>query len=240
LRTNYLIKSSLFACLVLPITMRADIVVNGGFETNSGGSTFPSTASPWVVTNPNTGADDSTGVCTTSTCGPGPRITPFGPHSGDAYFYGGAWTGSTNNLTRGTVSQTVTTTPLLSYQISFWLAQPVAGTINSWALSWDGIPETLPIDGINRNVPAFAYTQIFFVVRGITGSDTLKFSFYDNAAPGEVAGYELDDVSIDPLTAGQTGVNTFPPVPEPSSVVQLATMLFGVTALIGVFRKKRA
>ncbi len=34
MRTNYMVKSLLLACLLLP-AMRADIVVNGGFEDTS-------------------------------------------------------------------------------------------------------------------------------------------------------------------------------------------------------------
>ncbi len=137
------------------------------------------------------------------------------------------------------MSETVTTVPLARYELSFWLAQPVAGSINNWAVSWDGIPLTLPIDGINRNVPAFPYIQLFFVVPGITGSDTVAFSFYDSSPVGQLAGYELDDVSITDLPPGDPGVNSFSAIPEPGSGV-LVAMVFVVAGLVGVFRRKLA
>jgi hypothetical protein len=234
MRQSYLVKSLLLAALVCPTAIRADIVVNGGFETNSGGSTFPSTASPWTITNPNPGADDGTGVCTTSNCGP-----PFGPHSGNAYFYGGAWTGSNSNSTPGTVSQALTTTPDTRYEISFWLAQPAAGTTNSWRVSWDNVPLTPFINGVTRDAPVFPYTEFFLVAPAIlvSGSDTVTFSFYDNAPAGELSGYELDDVSISALAPGTTGFSSFP---EPGAGVLLMTMLFAVAGLVVLFKKRLA
>jgi hypothetical protein len=238
LRTNCWLKSFLLAGLILPAALRADIIVNGGFETTSALPTTPGgilyNASPWVIVDPNIASESATGVCLTSSCG-----SPFRPHSGNGYFFGGAWLGSTGNTTRGTVSETVTTVPLASYEMSFWLAQPVAGRINSWAVSWDGIPLTLPIDGINRDVPAFPYIQLFFVVPGITGSDTVTFSFYDSAPAGQLAGYELDDVSITELPPGVAGFNSFSAIPEPGSGVLVALVLV-LAGLGGLFRRRSA
>jgi hypothetical protein len=237
-KTRNSVKLFLLASLIVivPTTMWAD-VVNGGFETNSG-TGFPNTpASPWVITNPNPGAgQDATGVCTTSTCGPGPGPILYGPHTGNSYFYGGAWAGSTPppNVAPGTVSQTGTVATVETLTLSFWIAQPLAGLpltgANYWFVTWDGVI----IDGAVDASPS-AYTHVSHTVTSVVGANTVRFLFYDDAAPGAVSGYELDDVSITPVV-GTTGFS----VPEPNSVVLLMTMLLGVAALVGVFRKKLA
>jgi hypothetical protein len=134
------------------------------------------------------------------------------------------------------VSQTGTVATVEALTLSFWLAQPLAGLpgnggANYWFVIWDGVI----VDGGFDKTP-FAYTHISIPVLSIAGTNTLSFDFYDDAAPGAVSGYELDDVSVTPVGIGTTGFN----VPEPDSVVLLMTMLLGVAALVGVFRKKLA
>jgi hypothetical protein len=227
MRTNCLVKSFLLACLILPTAVRADIVVNGGFETNSGPNNpggMLYLASPWNISNPNIPADESTGVCKTSSCG-----SPFGPHSGNAYFYGGAWLGSTANTNSGSVYQNLLATNGTVYTLSFWLAQPAAGTFNYWAVFWNNASIAGGFDE-----PVFGYTQYTFLVTGRPYPDVLEFFFYDNAPSGTPAGYELDDVSIDRLTVGTLGA------PEPDSLVLLVTMLFATAGLLCLFRKALA
>ncbi len=238
MRTNCLIKSFLFAGLLLPIAMRADIIVNGGFETTSTSPTNPDgtlySASPWTIVDPNIPSQAATGVCLTKSCG-----APFGPHSGSAYFYGGAWDGGDRgNAANGTVSQEVTTTSLTLYLLSFWLAHPVAGGSNNWQVTWDGVNF---LSG--AQLDTFSYVQVNLILLSSTaGSDTLKFSFFDSALAGRLAGFELDDVSINPLLPEQNSNFTNPSVvttsvPEPGSGL-LITMVFLVAGLVGVFKKR--
>jgi hypothetical protein len=231
MRTNCLIKSFLLAGLILPTAMRADEILNGGFETtganpvNPGGILY--SAFPWFFFDPNIlpFSDESMGVCLTTSCG-----APFGPHSGNAYFFGGAWYGTDGaNRTLGTLSQTVFTTPRTSYQLSFWLAQPVAGTSTVWAVKWDGT-DLEAVDGSG----VFPYEQfVFTVTSNAFGLDNLEFDFFDNAPVGQLAGYELDDVSVVP----SAGVTSFSVIPEPGSGV-LVTMVFAVAGLVVVFKKR--
>ncbi len=184
-------------------------------------------ASPWVIVDPNIPplSEAATGVCLTTTCG-----APFGPHSGNAFFYGGAWEGSTGNGAASTVSQEMPTALLTNYAISFWLAQPAAGSKNSWTVTWDGIL----LDGAD-NQGVFGYTHFLVpTLSSLAGMDTVKFSFYDNSASGGLAGYELDDVSIIPVGVGTLSA------PEPGSVVLFMTMLLGVAGLVGFLKKRLA
>jgi hypothetical protein len=66
--------------------------------------------------------------------------------------------------------------------------------------------------------------------------DVLEVFFYDNASPGALAGYELDDVSLDRLVAGETSTSV---VPKPGSSVPL-TMFFCVAGQVCAFERKSA
>jgi hypothetical protein len=230
MRTNCLTKTFLLGCLILPTAMRAD-VLNGGFETTStdpieaGGILY--NASPWTIVDPNLlpPSDEGTGVCLVTSCG-----DPFGPHSGSAYFFGGAWDGTSGlNGNFGKVSQSVSTTPGAVYELSFWLAQPAAGSSNFWAVLWDGADVNFSPSNL-----VFPYTQFVFSVTG-TGSDPLEFQFFDDAQIGRLAGYELDDVSLT-CTANCPGATSFSTIPEPGSG-ELVAMFFGVAGLV-VFKKR--
>jgi hypothetical protein len=220
-----LAKSFLLACLSLPAAMGAGII-NGGFEDNSGPNVpggILYLANPWEISDPNIPAESATGVCRTSSCG-----SPFGPHSGNAYFFGGAWLGSTANTNSGSVYQLVVAasgTPLI---LSFWLAQPAAGAFNYWAVLWDN---NLIAGGLNE--PVFGYTQYSFLVRGQISPDVLEFFFYDNAPVGQLAGYELDDVSLDNVGPGETSSSA---IPEPGSGV-LLTIVLGFAGLLNLSRR---
>ncbi len=214
--------------------------MNGGFETTSARPTTPGgqlyNASNWTLVDPNIppNYEASTGVCLITSCG-----APFGPHSGSAYFYGGAWDGIDHvNSSPGTVSQEVLTTSLTLYVLSFWLAQPAAGATNSWEVTWDGVTFDSGSD-----LPPFPYRlETVLLLSSTAGSDTVKFEFYDSAPDGQLAGYELDDVSIDPLFAAVTrraAVTSNSVIPEPGSGV-LVTIFFGVTGLVGVFKRRSA
>ncbi len=184
-------------------------------------------------------------MCLTSSCD-----SAFGPHTGSAYFYGGAWDGIDHvNFSAGTVSQAVPTSSLTLYVLSFWLAQPVAGTFNGWEVTWDGIT----LDG-GVQLGTFAYTQVnLLLLSSSAGSDTVKFSFYHSTpnpfAPAQnqspaLAGFELDDVSISPLLPGQDTNFVNPSVvttsiPEPGSRL-LAIMAFVGAGLVGDIRRRSA
>ncbi len=122
------------------------------------------------------------------------------PHSGNAYFYGGARSGSTGNTDAGSVYQNLLAASGTGFTLSFWLAQPAAGSFNFWAVFWDN---GLLAGGLNE--PVFGYTQFIFNVTARVSPDVLEFFFYDNAPAGTPAGYELDDVSMDRLTVGTLG-----------------------------------
>ena len=108
--------------------------------------------------------------------------------------------------TSGTLSQTVATTAGASYSISFWLENTAGSTPNAFSATWDSSTLLSVTNFVSRD-----WTLNTFTVTG-TGSDTLRFTFYDN--PSYLG---LDDVSVT-----QTATNT---VPEPASLSLLGAGL---------------
>jgi hypothetical protein len=152
--------------------LRADLIVNGGFETGDfTGWTTNSAASLAVEPNGHLGIPS---------------------HSGNYY----ANFGTSNTL--GVISQSVADTSGASYSLQMWLWSDGGGgsgaVKDEFKIAWNG---TTISDMIN--IPAGPYTLLSFTVVG-TGSDTLTLSGLDNGDnPGALA---LDDVSLNPAVAG--------------------------------------
>jgi PEP-CTERM motif len=116
------------------------------------------------------------------------------PHSGNDALFSGA-VGSD-----GFLSQTLTTSPGVTYTVTFFL-QPDGGVPSDFSASWN----STTFYSLS-NPPASGYFGVSFNEVG-TGSDTLKFGFRDD--PGFLF---LDDVSV-------------ARAPEPSSALLLLTGL---------------
>ena len=102
---------AMVSLLTLGITQsaRADIVVNGGFETGS----FP----PWTTSGNNT---------------PFMNVVGFNQHSG-------SFAASLGPIgPDGFLTQNLVTTPGRSYVLEYWLANPVGGTPSDFSASWNG------------------------------------------------------------------------------------------------------
>ncbi len=115
-------------------------------------------------------------------------------------------------------NQTLATVAGESYDFSYWYASD-GGQPNEMRVSWDG---TTLVDHVND--PSFGWTQESFSVVG-TGSDVIAFDGRDDPS-----WQSIDDVSV---TANVTGT------PEPSSLVMMASGLFGVAGF-GVSRRRKA
>ena len=86
----------------------------------------------------------------------------------------------------GFLSQTVTTIPGQSYQISLWLNSPDGQTPNEFQVTWDG---NVIYD--QTDLPMFDWTNLVFVVTASGPNTTLQLGFQDD--PSFLA---LDDVSL--------------------------------------------
>jgi hypothetical protein len=141
------------------------LVINGGFETGKfSGWTFNGDPRDNIV-------DD--GV-----------QTGIPPQSGQYE----AALGQTGYL--ATLSQTLATTPGLSYSLSFWLNSPDGKTPNEFAVSWNG---TTLLDDVY--LPATGWTNMQFVVSASATSTVLQFSARDDNSY-----LELDDVTVSPIS----------------------------------------
>jgi hypothetical protein len=149
---------------------------------------FETGFSPWVAS----GETMFTGVASWAA-----RSGSYGAYSGPV-------------VTTGYITQTLTTTPGATYDLSFWVWN-TSGTF--FQVSWGGAP--IYTEGVGD----YGWTQRGFTVTASGASTDLRFGFYN--VPNF---YRLDDVSVEP-------------VPEPSSLI-LAGL--GLAALALRRRKRAA
>jgi hypothetical protein len=169
---GFVILASLSLVILTTISVRADLLQNGGFETMGTQWVNGVTDAPsWSITD----SSQATGIFNSTYLG-------LGPHSGNSFLWGGAYNGATAN-----VSQTVTTTAGQFYNLNFWLANTNGGSAadNNWAVMWDNT--TL---ASATNAADSKYSDYNFLVSG-TGKDTLTFIFRN-----EPGAFGLDDVSL--------------------------------------------
>jgi hypothetical protein len=168
---------------------RADLIVNGGFETGdfTGWTTGANSFSQYIVTSP----------------------VHSGNHAAQIAGY---------SFDPDTLSQTVTTTPGQTYDLSFWRDVAGGGPTELFDVYWDGNQVFSEL-----NPGAQPYQQFSVNVVG-TGSDTVLFKVANDPSYTY-----LDDVSLTPLAAA---------APEPSN------LFFGAIAgLAGIgyaWRRRRA
>ncbi len=175
------------------VAVGQNLVLNGNFATGD--------FTDWTLT----GNQQDVGVCNASTCPGG-----FAPLSTYAAYFGpvGSY---------ATLSQMIPTTPGDQYTLTFYLADPVAGTPNYFSSSFGNATLTL-----NNWGTAFGW-QEFNLITTVTGSSTeLSFTFRNDPAY-----WFLDNVTI---LQGSSGT-----VPEPSSVLLFGSGLLGV---FGLARRK--
>jgi hypothetical protein len=102
-----------------------------------------------------------------------------------------------------TLSQTISTVTGQNYLLSFWVNCPVSGSVQQFAVDWNGTSLT----NLN-NPPAFSWNNLQFIVTATGASSILQF-----AVENDPSYFGLDDVSIAPIPAAAFG----PAVKTPSS-----------------------
>jgi hypothetical protein len=136
-------------------------VTNGGFETGD--------FSGWTQSGDMSYTGVITGTAGSTTVHGGTHAAQFGPNMGLGY-----------------LTQTLATTPGVTYTLDFWLSNPVGGTGTEWLVSVGG--NTL-MDV--HNAPTFNYTEFTFTFTATSSSTNLQFGF---AHPPNW--FYLDDVSV--------------------------------------------
>lgn len=173
----------LFAlALLLQPSARADnLVINGSFETGNFNGWSVDSTSPWM------------------------SVYPW-------YAVSGSYSAAlTNDWYFGSITQTLTTVPGQTYDLSFWLLHYwQIGGLNEWLAYWGGT-ELMHLSSF-RSFPYKEYT--FEVVAPGVATD-LTFAFLNRNGY-----FYLDDVSV-----------TAAPIPEPSTMLLLGGALLAVAAL---------
>jgi hypothetical protein len=107
-----------------------------------------------------------------------------------------------------TLSQTVATTPGLTYAVRFWLALDDSARPNTFSWAWNGVTQASQIDAL-----AHDFVETYRLITATTASSTLSFTFSNPQSF-----FRLDDVSL--------------AVPEPGALglVAAALMVAGFAA----------
>ena len=163
-------------CLAAIPAARANLLTNGGFETENATPAIPPPG--WTAS------------------GTGMAIDSSFPHSGT---YDVAFTALSSDASPGILSQAVATTSGQSYTLSFWLLdENINPASDAFAVTFGLFTDSVP----GSNLTPSTYTN---VVLTIPGSDvtntTTTLSFQGLLDPnGGTSPFNLDDVSLVPNT----------------------------------------
>ena len=165
----------------IPFTLQIgqSIAQNGGFENGN--------FSNWTLIGSGTvGGSIYNGVVSAGS---------FSGNSGTNFIHTGtygAFLGDSPQI--GTISQTLTTVPGQGYLLSFWLANPMSGSVQQFLVNWNTNSPAINQIYYLTNPPVLPWTNITFVVTATGTNSSLQFG-----AQNDPQGFGLDDVSVKPI-----------------------------------------
>jgi len=157
---------------------RADVVVNGGFETETPAG-CQTAANPSLCNVPPSGW---------TITGDGVSIDTVFPNTGT---YDIAFATASTDSNIGMLSQSITTTVGQNYTLTFFVMDEAANALDTLTVSYGGFTTTITGD----EAPA-TYTEESFTVPG-AGAQNLVFEGIN-----DIAAWNLDDVSLNLISTG--------------------------------------
>jgi hypothetical protein len=170
------------ASLSASLTLAPNLVTNGDFEKGD--------FSGWMLSGMGVSTGDANLITGTA---------------GGAVVHGGTHAGQFGPGSVGTITQTLTTTAGASYNLDFWVSNPIGGTGTEWLAKVGATGTTLATLIDAKNAPTFNYTHYTFTFTATSSQTDIQFGF---AHPPDW--FYLDDVSVTPtsLVAGTNAMTT--------------------------------
>jgi subtilase family serine protease len=164
--------------LLFTLQSGQSIVQNGGFETGD--------FNGWTLVG---NTRDATFIYNTVA-----DAGSFADNSGTNFIHSGTYGAFLGDNQIATLSQTLNTFPGQGYLLSFWLANPVSGSVQQFLVNWN--TNSLATNQIYyfTNPPVLPWTNITMVVTATGTNATLQFG-----AENEPDGFGLDDVTLAPI-----------------------------------------
>jgi subtilase family serine protease len=155
------------------------IVQNGGFEAGN--------FNGWTLV----GNDNTTNFIYNAV------VSASGPVVGGTNFiHSGNYGAFLGDIQVATLSQTLNTFPGQLYLLSFWLNNPVSGSVQQFLVNWNTNSPAVNRIYYLTNPPVLPWTNLTFVVAATGTNTTLQFG-----AENDPNGFGLDDVTVTPVPA---------------------------------------
>jgi subtilase family serine protease len=156
------------------------LIQNGGFETGN--------FNGWTLAG--------NGIIGTNVYNAAVDAGSLSGNAGTNFIHSGAYGAFLGDIQIATLSQTLNTFPGQGYLLSFWLANPVSGSVQQFLVNWNTNSTSTNRIYYFTSPPVLPWTNITMVVTATGTNATLQLD-----ARNDPDGFGLDDVTLIPIPA---------------------------------------
>lgn len=114
--------------------------------------------------------------------------------TGPDYIHSGLYGAFLGDVQLATLSQPLNTFPGQAYLVSFWVVNPVSGSVQQFGVNWNTNSVSQNPIYLNTSPPVLAWTNLLFIGTATGTNTTLLFN-----AENQPNGFGLDDVTVTPI-----------------------------------------